>query len=77
MLLKNYYRLLSEEGKKVDFVTVTVMMMMIPKPTLMNVADEQRSTETSFGKDKGSSFEIIHICSYNFGPRQVKAGDEA
>lgn len=61
MLLKNYYRLLSEE-KKVDFITVTVMMM-IPKTTLMNVVDEERSREASFDKDKGTSFEIIHVCS--------------
>jgi len=54
-----------------------MMMMMIPKTTLMNVVDEERSIETSFDKDKGTSFEIIHIYSYSFRSRQVKAGDEA
>jgi hypothetical protein len=64
-----------KKKKKIDFVKVT--MMVISKTTLMNVDDEKRSTDASFDKDKGTIFEIIHVCSYCFGSRQVKAGDEA
>lgn len=64
--------------KKIDFVTVTMMMMtMISKTMLMNVVDEERSKEAAFDKEKGTIFETIHVCSYSFGSRQVKAGDEA
>lgn len=66
---------MSEEEETIDFVTVT--MMMISKTTLMNVVDEERSREASFDKDKGTIFEIIHVCSYCFGSRKVTAGDEA
>ena len=54
-----------------------MMMMMISKTTLMNVVGKDRSTESSFVKDRGTIFEIIHVCSYSFESRQVKAGDEA
>jgi hypothetical protein len=64
-----------KKKKKIDFVTVT--MMVISKTTLMSVVDKERCTETSFGKDKGTIFEIIYVCSYCFGSRQVEAGDEA
>jgi hypothetical protein len=64
-----------KKNKKIDFVTVT--MKMISKTTLMNVADEKRSREASFDKDKGTIFEIIHVCFHCFGCRKVTAGDEA
>lgn len=56
---------------------MVTMMMMISKTTLIYVVHKNRSTGLSLDKDKANILEIIHVCSYSFGSRQVKPVEEA